>query len=261
MFARLNDARPPSAGPDKAIFTFEDGPEKLNQATVLKSYIANLSNGQATIKITHPKTSDSPMAEQLQPAVTMNTTPPEKIEEHDEPNETMEHKYLTKASEYLDSLPTSGKATTAELVKNVAAKLRRPYTCIGALEPDAAEALTGRYLAAVATYCNELGRQGATKVTTDFVKQALKKSDGNFLQLCGALVEENALTIDSLDEVVGLCKAVAEILPKDVKSEAASVTASTSTFKDPMDKLTAWPTQEKRENGKSLALCESKPVY
>jgi hypothetical protein len=288
MFNRLNSPRTAptpapidqirlSSGPDKAIFTFDDKPAGLTAADVLKSYTGNQSQKAVTAKSTStpvllpPQVNEfreeedikkpnhvrieqtKPLASTGKPIETQTT-----VDAKDSMGEKgLEREYMSKASEYLNSLPAGKEAVTADLIKNVVLKLSNPYTPSPKLKPDTVESLKTQYLETIAAYCNGLGKIGVNAVTKDFLEQTLEMNQGNFLRLCAALVGKKILAIDSLDEVVGLCKALDGVLPKEVKPEVATSKAGTEAkpaSKDPMDSMSSWPNQEKRDNRKSLVL-------
>ncbi|KAF1961691.1 hypothetical protein CC80DRAFT_543054 [Byssothecium circinans] len=188
------------------------------------------------------------------PVVAPEPNKPISIE--DMTKEELERAYLQKASEYLLSLPTGG--TTADVVKNVAIKLSHIHTPVAKLELAEAEKLKSRYVYAVQAHLN--GKPGAKQVVRSFVQDILEKSDGNFLRLLAALVDEKLLNIDNMDDIVSLCKAILTILPKETKSETTSPATEKPASNDPVDKMTAWPTREKRENPPGIRSCMLKGV-
>jgi hypothetical protein len=213
--------------------------------------------------------------------------------------EDLEREYLTKASEYLVSLPTSDSTPSAHLIKEVIIKLRHSF-CTFTLHPAVSlEALQSNYIGAIVTYINCLPGHGTKTIDAKLVEQTLKENNGNFLRLCATLIDMQLIALENLDEVVGICRAVSAVVPvsatqkvasqslesgmpqsrsakedapkEDVKTllpgpagmnvpEASSI-GNQSSLKpkslpkpisiDPTDKITAWPSQEKRENRKS----------
>jgi hypothetical protein len=285
LFNRLNSPRNtpapattersrPSDPPDKTLYTFDTKLAGLTAADVLKSYTGDLPKDTVATKSSSPPPSISLLAKPLCNEG-VNKLDSVKIEQDKPPTTTeksfdtsradtmredigiegLEHEYMSKASQYLNSLPTSEKAATVDLVKNVAVKLRRPYTPSPMLDSGAVKSLKSQYLDTMTTYCNSLGKPGVKAVAKELLEQTLNKSHGDFLRLCAVLVDEKVLTIDTLDEVVGLCEALLRILPSDLKAETAVVKSEgevKSVSKDPMDLMGAWPTQEKRDNRKNV---------
>jgi hypothetical protein len=224
-------------------FSFDDSPkDRLTAADVLKSYTGNITAAKNTPALPPPAPKKETLPTESKPAEKA------KIEKD------LEHEYLDKAYEYLNSLPTGG--ATTDYVKDAAVKLRRSY----APSPPVP---TFRYLEAIVAYCTGLGKSGPTAITKEFLQQTLDQGKGNFLQLCAALIDEKVIAIDKLEEVVCLCKAVVGVLQDNVKlqtpipntEDKPQATASTAEVKpvskDPMDNMKTWPTQEKRDNRKS----------
>ena len=161
--------------------------------------------------------------------------------------EELETEYLRKASEYMDALPDS-KGSSASTIRSVSKKLHSSYVPGVDLGSDEIKKLQARYAFAVVNYVNNVLKKGAKSLTTDYVKQVLRENDGNFFQLCATLVDEKYITLESLDEVVGLCKTILDVLPKPDAAVPAPGTKAISTKPD--STLSAWPAQEKRENRK-----------
>jgi hypothetical protein len=116
--------------------------------------------------------------------------------------QAIEREYMLKAAEYVTSLPPD-VGPTAELVKNVTAKLRRPYAPSAILEPDVVEILKARYVDAVVTFVGEL-HKGGKSISKDQVREILAGGEGNFLQLCAVLAEHEYISIDNLDQVCNM---------------------------------------------------------
>ncbi|KAJ4355687.1 uncharacterized protein N0V89_003707 [Didymosphaeria variabile] len=164
----------------------------------------------------------------------------------------IEREYLLKAAEYLTSLP-SDVGPTAETVKNATTKLGRPYAPSAILEPDVVEVLKGRYVDAIFTFLDGINKSHKS-VTKDQIADILVKGDGNFLHLCTMLAEQGFISIENLDHVVGLSKAVESVLPEDEDSESSTL-APAATSKDPLEGMTSWPAREKRENAPKCRTC------
>lgn len=247
-----------AAGPDKSFFSFEDEPTNNLQTQFLKNYVANIGREEPKTRSLAPASATPPVvevegAEELKMPSNATVEPKAAVNPCEGMSkEDLERRYLQKAAEYLTSVPIDGKAITADLVKNVMIKLRHSYSATTKPDAEAIDDLKSKYLGAVVSYINGLGKRGATPITADFIEQNLETNDGDFLHLCATLVDEKVLVIENLDEVARLCEAIMGVLPNE---EAKAATASPETkliSNDPMDKMTAWPTQEKRENGESI---------
>ncbi|KAF2191511.1 hypothetical protein K469DRAFT_808967 [Zopfia rhizophila CBS 207.26] len=187
---------------------------------------------------------------------------PEKTDAPVEGKQDLEQTYLKKAAEYLNALPTTtGKPYTADLVKTVSQKLLSANTAPPAKLGSSAiaEDLKRRYANATAVYLNSLPKNYGKKFKGEFIYQVLNDNGGDFLRLSAKLVDMEALAIENLDEVLGLAKAISAVLPKDEEVHVKPVpignsalpatnSAAATTSKDPMDKMSAWPTQEKRDS-------------
>lgn len=190
--------------------------------------------------------------------------------------EDLEREYLNQASRYLTSLSTTEATTSAHLVKSVFIKLRRSFGGSMLLDLESVDTLKRSLVDAICTYIAGLPSNGAKSLEAAFVEQILKDNDGDFLQLCAKLVDEKCIQLENLDEVVGLCRAIIEIIPKDdIKTKLPGSRSTTAPgenllnmpanaqkppSKDPMDNMTAWPTQQKRENVVGCRTCILKGV-
>jgi protein-S-isoprenylcysteine O-methyltransferase len=152
---------------------------------------------------------------------------------HSVSKKDIEKEYLQKAWEYITSLPSAGD-TPAHLVSTVARKLRQTITPntqdVGNLQSAVGEA--------VATYLSGLDNVGENKIEPKKAAQLLTDNDGDFLKFCSTLIDEQLISIDILDDVAGLCKAIIKVLPDEKKLKSY----------DPMDGMKSWPAQVKREN-------------
>ncbi|KAF2852637.1 hypothetical protein T440DRAFT_32497 [Plenodomus tracheiphilus IPT5] len=181
--------------------------------------------------------------------------------------------YMRRAREYVDALPGS-KGTTAHTFRFVSKKLRSSYLQENQPSPDANETLKARYVFAVVNYVKGL-KKDTPAPTTASVKQMLKDNDGDFLQLCVTLVSQKHIAIDNLNEIVGLCTAVLDVLPKPepgvappvLEAKAQTTTQNTDTASllkpismDQVSILNAWPTPEKRDNPSRYRTCVLKGV-
>ncbi|KAF1847468.1 uncharacterized protein K460DRAFT_275532 [Cucurbitaria berberidis CBS 394.84] len=271
MFSRLTTRSPATtsrategislAGPDKSMFSFEGYSDTADRGYLAKQPVSlakptpsGTSNATAL-----PENKTEPAKKKYQEEA-KNTTPGQ-----DMAREDLEQEYLRIASEYVSALP-AGQNTTVQAIKAVSKKLRSSYIPDVKLDTKSNETLKARYVFAVISYVNRIAKKGATELTTDFVKDVLKGNDGCFLGLCAILVEKKYIALDNLDDVAGLCKTILDILPKPDREVAIMTTtvpaveAARSIYNDPMDKVTAWPTQEKRENAASYRTCILKGV-
>ncbi|KAF2448141.1 hypothetical protein P171DRAFT_353738, partial [Karstenula rhodostoma CBS 690.94] len=169
-----------------------------------------------------------------------------------QPPQSIEREYMQKAALYVTSLPED-VGPTAELIKGVTTKLQRPYAPSAVLEPDVVEVFKVRYVDAVIAYLDEINK-GTKPVTKDQIGEILTTGDGNFLYLCAVLADQEYLSIDNLDQIVGLSKAVEGVLPEDDDAKSASP-APAGALKDPLEGMTSWPAREKRENVPKCRTC------
>jgi hypothetical protein len=192
--------------------------------------------------------------------------------------------YLRKATAYLDALPTSSD-DIAHDIKTVAKKLYTVFALkVDNIKPEEAEKLRNRIVFAVTSAINKKIRLSSEFLTTDMAKSILREHDGDFLQLCAALVKDGYITLSDTKHIVDLCQTVLDVLPKaddgssvgpsskarmtDVSQKPApstarpaealvkpavekkaEVMAEKKTNGDPLEGMKAWPTQEKREHG------------
>lgn len=276
MFARLNsrstavtiiatpDSRP-EVGLDKSAFKFEnfsslnvDTPTSVPQID-LKSSNGNLphdttaSKSAAATPTTPVSPKETPVLEAQKPSpvekadkMVAQETGKQKmdVEKEDTSDDSPERKYLKQALAYLIALPTDGKVVTTDLVKKVATKLHKSQASEVQLPSNEVEDQKLQYLRAVTDYVNGLGKR-PTPITPNFVEKILTQCEGNFLHLCALLVVQKLLAIDNLKDVVGLCEVIIKAIP-EMKAEITN-TDSDRGWKDPMDRMTAWPFQQKRE--------------
>ena len=224
------------ARPDKSLFSFEDRLGATN--TEQKKSPKDLEQKKSQKDLEQKKSQKDPEQEKSQ--------------------KDPEQDYQHKAIEYISALP-AGHNTTLQTIQTVSKKLRSSWVPDAKLDTKSNEILKTRYVFAVTSYVKHKGRKAPT---ADFVNQVLNDGDGNFLHLCATLVEEKYIALDNLDDVTGLCKMILDILPKPEPASTVPATTTASVAptsaaqeakavsNDPVDKMTAWPTQEKRENGK-----------
>ncbi|KAH9867906.1 hypothetical protein IAQ61_007210 [Plenodomus lingam] len=184
-----------------------------------------------------------------------------------------ESRYMQKASEYIDALPGS-KDTSAHIFRSVTKKLRSIYATGVQLPSEEIRDLKARYIFAVVQYVKGL-KKSAPELTTTSVKQILDANKGDVLQLCVALVLQGHIASGNLEEIVGLCKNVLDILPtpeSDVASPALKgavqiagqmhlLPHSNPLSKDPGNGMSAWPSPEKREHPAGFRTCILKGIW
>jgi hypothetical protein len=183
--------------------------------------------------------------------------------------EELENAYMRKASDYIQAIPDVN-GNTASLIKAMSRKLRGSYMPEVKTDVEKNEIIKARLAFAVANYINKvLKKRPEQPRTPESIKQTLKDANGDFLRLCAKLVEEGHLSLETLAEVSGIVAAMHNILPKPELPATASVIAPTKAAppvasstentkpvsKDPADGMKGWPTQEKRENRKSVSIC------
>jgi len=179
----------------------------------------------------------------------------------------LEREYMRKATEYIQVLPDS-TGNTAYLVKAMSRKLHDSYTSTTKVDAGSNEALKALLAFAVANYLNKILKKRPESRTADSIKQTLVDMDGDFLRLCAKLVDEGYVSLETLTEVYGIVAAMRDVLPKPEQPTTTSVEAplaparsvamdsenSKPISKDPVDSMKGWPTQEKRENRKSISV-------
>lgn len=269
LFARLSGASPPipsrpaeelsPAGPDKSLFSFDES-STTGMATIKTSADATLPGDQASpARLFAEPSYHQPGLGSPQAQRTADLT--------DTTQEEPEQKYLRKAAEYFVAI-SPGTNTDVQTIQAVAKKLHVAYDSkLAKLQLGEIEELRARYVFAVVSYINKTAKLNLEPLTTDFVKTVLHDSNGDFMQLCTALVEEGHIALDSLEHVAGLCKNILDILPKadgllaaqlrtiraettkTVPSRPKSPVAANETPVDQLDGMKAWPQQETREHG------------
>lgn len=273
-----------SAISDRSNFSFESN---LGEADVGKKILGGLvastpsesvaakRAGHATVASTQV-TNHAPLESQnanISPG--SKTSKALKIQTPSLSQEELEIEYMHKAVQYVNALP-GNQGTTTYTFKLVTKKLCESYLPNTDIPPKAIEALRARYVFAVANYVQGLNK-GVTRITTDAVKLILEKHDGDFLQLCAKLVEQEYIALENLDEIIGLCKTIINILPQpdpDVASSVLEIKAphtaqscksfsslSPQTFSQgPVKNMPEWPGQVKRENPASFRTCKLKGI-
>ncbi|KAL5414323.1 hypothetical protein PMIN03_003216, partial [Paraphaeosphaeria minitans] len=166
--------------------------------------------------------------------------------------QSLERQFVQKAADCITSLP-SNVGPTAEIIKSVTDKIRRPYAPSAVLEPEVVEVLKTRYVDAVVSFLGEVNRD-KKPVTKEQIGDILATSDGNLLYLCALLADQEYISIDNLDQIVGLSRAVEGVLPKDEDAKSASP-VPVGGSKGSLDDMTPWPAREKRENAPKCRTC------
>ena len=281
MFARLSAATPfvPSrpaielspAGPDKSMLSFDNCSETITATTKVFGSASSEEQGQPCPAPALPDTGRL----QGQPTHAQSSSKTQQTPSiatwQCEPQDECEGEYLRKAAAYFSTLPTR-PGDSAHIIKVVATKLHAAYVSnVTELQTEEVERLRARYIFAVTNYANKKVKLNPEPLTADFVKKVLRNSNGDFLQLCAALVKDKYIALESLKQVTDLCQNVLDVLPKADNSSAirlldiptvdentrsaASTAPVANTSKkasgDPLEGMKAWPTQEKREHGMS----------
>lgn len=184
----------------------------------------------------------------------------------------LEQLYLRKAYEYLQALPV-GSNVAVQVLKTVSKKLRGSYTPGTSLSAVEVEKLQARFAFAIVKYVKNSDKN-TKSITLETAKYILRETKGDMLRLFSKLVDLEYLSLADVDSSAGLCKTLLDILPRaetpttplvvEVKPvgttgtsalEVAARSSATSFIdipdqasKDPVDRLKAWPAQEKREN-------------
>jgi protein-S-isoprenylcysteine O-methyltransferase len=254
LYARLNGKtvlapRTPvsstSSRPDQAKFSFSD---RLGEAKADKIKTDNAEAEQAEAEKADNKKTDGDK-------LTVMT------------QEELESAYMRKASEYIQTLPDSNE-NAASLIKAMSRKLRSSYTPEVKIDVEKNDLIKARLAFAVANYINKiLKKRPEQPRTPDSIKQTLKDADGDFLRLCAKLVEEGYVSLETLAEVSGIVATMRDVLPKAESSITGAIKAphratppvassaenSKPVSKTPVDNMKGWPTQEKRENRRSVS--------
>lgn len=166
----------------------------------------------------------------------------------------LENEFMRKASAYIDALPDSSN-NTVQSIKVVSKKLHSTYAPVMDIDQKSVEAIKARFAFSIANYLNKVLGKGPKTHTPESIKQTLKDVDGDFLKFCCRLVEEKHISLETLDDVAGLVKAVLDILPKAEASSNAGVQESKRESDSPVGNMEAWPSQAKRDNRKLAAFC------
>ncbi|KAJ5020555.1 Isoprenylcysteine carboxyl methyltransferase family-domain-containing protein [Bipolaris maydis] len=250
LFARLNSKSPELSAPatsssmalgnHQQVTPVESLPISAKATPINSSVPTEAASKQATTDIL-PK----PVQAQTQPA---GITQAE-----------LENEYMRRASAYVDALPDTKKGTP-QLIKVVSHKMRVTYKPLTSMDVKEKDAIKARFAFAIANYLNKTLRKGPTECTVSSIKQKLEDVDGDFLRLCAILVEEKHMSLETLDDVTGLLKALLDILPKAELIIVPDMLGSKPVLEDPVDSMKTWPTQEKRDSIAAPRTCILKGV-
>jgi hypothetical protein len=256
------------AGPDRGAFSFGDPVESVAPSEpvdtakkIMESHIAKNSSTQIMIEETAPPVTLATQG--LKSDVSKKDT---QADSGSMSQKDFEAFYFRKAMEYINAMPSS-KNVTLQTMQAVSTKLHSSYGPDVSLGTDEVEKLKARFAFAIVNYIKNVLKQGSDLLTIDLIKKALQDAEGNILVLCAKLADMSYLTLEKLDDVGGLCKTMLDVLPKaepgvaaiskdtkpvaviskDTKPLAATAKATGVVSRDPMDGVTAWPSQEKRE--------------
>lgn len=164
----------------------------------------------------------------------------------------LENEYMRRASAYVDALPDT-KEGTPQLIKVVSNKMRVTYKPLTSMDVKEKDTIKARFAFAIANYLNKTLQKGPMECAASSIKQKLEDVDGDFLKLCAMLVEEKHMSLETLDDVTGLVKALLDILPKAELTTIPGMLGSKVVLEDPVDNMKTWPTAEKRSSCKSIA--------
>lgn len=227
MFSRLASLSPsPSPSVNtQAVAVVEGKQSESTSKELLHSHVANLAED-----VTKSKENASPNSALADDQDIRGTK--------DMSLERLVEAYFEKAFEFLISLPTGHRAITVNPIQTVSSKLKQLYSSGAKIgSPEAIEEARSKVQDSVTAYVNRQHKS----IAAGIIEKIIEDADGDFLRLYVNLVGEKALVLNNLDDVAGLSKAILDVLPKGSDKPISN---------DPMDKTSAWPTQEKRENGK-----------
>jgi hypothetical protein len=239
LFARLNSLSPtpsayltpkstakqtPEGGPDKSVFMFDSN---------------------TTLLTPTPATKLKPNAEDEVRSTPVNKVNAQKLEVSTkiamhEATGNAEHKYSAKALEYVLAVPADVHSPAA-LIKEAASKLHQ----IAAPDTKDFDKNMSGFVESAVTYFNSRHNSGTELVKSEDILTLLHDSKGNLITFIVKLVMVELLALDGLEDVTALCKAVLPAL-----LEAASTGSSDTVSNDSKITVGAWPSQQKRENGK-----------
>jgi hypothetical protein len=165
---------------------------------------------------------------------------------------------LTKAAEYVPSIPTDNKTLTASLVDGVAAKLHNSDTTNKQFGSEDVIHLKDRLVSAVQKYINSLEQNTGNQKSAQYVENILTTSDGSFPQICAKFALTGVVKVNNADNLAGLCKTiVACIIEDEVGLPSVGLYSKlglgspkvTEPSTGPKNGAATWPAQEKREKG------------
>jgi hypothetical protein len=267
----------PLAGPDKSMFSFDDGPGvtvrteadlkktssdggfPLGMKTEDVEKKAKIDAAAANAELAKANKAKADEAAEVRHAAMANIFK-EAAERIGISELELKNEYMRRAGEYVATLPDN-KGNMALLIKTVLKKLRNTYVPDTKTDHENNEIIKARFALAIANYLRSLSKKGLEPRTTESVKQTLKDVDGDFLELCAKFVEDKYISLETLEEITGLVNNMLDSLPKAepavaaIAKETKPVARETKpASQDPVDNMTAWPTQAKRENRKSACL-------
>lgn len=154
----------------------------------------------------------------------------------------LEKQYLAKALEYVQAL-SGAEETPSWLLSTVTRKLRQTFKPNGPQDVEKLQSAVGE---AIATYLNGLSNGKESDMKPKDAVQLLKANGGDFLKFNSDLTEQKFISLENLDDAIGLCKAILKALPDSDKKKPALPVFPV--YKDPMDDMKAWPNALKRDN-------------
>ena len=179
--------------------------------------------------------------------------------------EELETEYMRKASEYMDALPVE-QTSASHLIQVVSKKLCSLYS----KDDKSNDSIKARFAFALANYIKKVPKKGLESCSPHSIMPILKDANGDLLKLCAKLVDEKYISLQTLDDVSGMARALLNILPKAEPSirtlatttidtavaavestEAAESVVVKPVSKDAVGNIKEWPAPEKRENSES----------
>jgi hypothetical protein len=221
------------------MFSFEDRPEDGTAATVASSDSTSSGTQAQPCPAFSLQSSQQVQDKPTQPQSTPETQKAlSSMSLNDMSQDKLEQEYLRRAAEYISVLPL-GVNNSAHAIKAVCVKLQNAYTPdMRTLSHNEVEKLQARYVFAVVNFVNKKAKLVTKPLTGDFVKKVLRDSNGNLLKLYTALVDDEYIALDNLEQITGLCKTILDVLPKADKNQPHKPRSSVQ-----MLQAQAWPHQ------------------
>lgn len=169
----------------------------------------------------------------------------------DTPQLDLEARYIQRAMEYVSMLPGDPQ-TTAGAARTVTKQLHDIYSIEPKVDVQWVENEHARCASAIVNYCNKTLEKGNKSLSVGFVSRILKEKKGNYLYLITALIKQGAISLENIDDVVGLQTTILNILPKAEPKEDFSGQAKVEKMKKPKDAFkvkNAEPTREDPREG------------